>query len=263
MKKSILTLLTVLMIVPVSIHADVVFPGGAGITIVTNTDLESNDMSFIGTSIAGSAQQTDYSDIKAGIVGNPGALGGVTAATSLAVNGVSDLGDGGTTNYTEVGATGDMTFVGSSGLNFAQIYEEDGSSTLVLAAQDTFYQIISFSANGESNIMVPDHTNDHITVTNTGKYLATIDISFSQTTVASIEYDFHIQKNNGATDFPQISAHRDTSGSSVIGNCGSTGIISLTAGDTVELWVERLTGGATSRTITLPQVSMNLIQIGG
>lgn len=69
----------------------VVYPGGAGITTVVNTDLESDDMTFVGTSIAGAAQQTDYSDIKAGIVGNPGALGGVTAATSLSLSGDLDV----------------------------------------------------------------------------------------------------------------------------------------------------------------------------
>jgi len=67
--------------------SNLVYPGGTGITTVVNTDLESSDMTLMGTSIAGAAQQTDYSDVKAGIVGNPGALGGVTAATSLDVSG--------------------------------------------------------------------------------------------------------------------------------------------------------------------------------
>jgi len=67
--------------------ANLSYPGGAGITVVTNTGLEANDMTFLSTSLAGAAQQTDYSDIKAGIVGNPGALGGVTPGTSLAIAG--------------------------------------------------------------------------------------------------------------------------------------------------------------------------------
>jgi hypothetical protein len=67
--------------------ADLIYPGGSGITTVTNTGLEANDMTLMGTSIAGAAQQTDYSDVKAGIIGNPGALGGVTAATSFALAG--------------------------------------------------------------------------------------------------------------------------------------------------------------------------------
>ena len=182
--------------------------------------------------------------------------------TKLQVVGDTKLGDD-NTNYLEVSSTGDATFVGSAGLQFAQIYEEDGSSTLALAAQDTFYQITAFSANGESNGATPDHTNDHITVAKAGMYLVTLNMSFSQTTAVSIEYDFHIQTNNGANDFPQASAHRDTAGNQTVGNCGTTGIIDLAANDTVELWVERLTGGATTRTITISQCSITLTQIGG
>jgi len=181
----------------------------------------------------------------------------------LDVVGDTRLGDS-TTNYTEVESDGDVNFVGGAGLQFAQIYEEDGSSTLALAAQDTFYQITAFTANGESNgDCTPDHTNDHITVGKAGKYLATINISFSQTTAVSIEYDFHLQTNNGANDFPCVSAHRDTAGGNTVGNCSCTGIVDLAANDTVELWVERLTGGAVSRTITIPQCSLTLTQIGG
>jgi len=175
--------------------------------------------------------------------------------------GNTNIGDA--TNRTEFESTGDVNFVGGAGLQFGQIYEEDGVSTLTLAAQDIFYQVISFTANGESNGTTPDHTNDHITVSKSGKYLVFLDVSFSQIGAVSIEYDFHVQKNNGATDFSSVSAHRDTSGNSVVGATNGTGIIDLTAGDTVEVWVERLSGGAVSKTITIPQISLVLTQIVG
>ena len=159
---------------------------------------------------------------------------------------------------------GDLTFTGSGkGLPYAQIYEEDGASTLALAAQDTYYQVTAFSVDGESNNCTPDHTNDHITIVKTGMYKVAIDIGFSQTTAVSIEYDFHAQKNNGATDFVCTSCHRNSGGSSQVGSTSATGLISLTAGDTVELWVQRLDGGAVSRTITLPKCSIVLEQVGG
>jgi hypothetical protein len=189
---------------------------------------------------------------------------GGTSRFLVNANGDIYLGNSGSSHVAVDATTGDLVFVGSSsGLPFAQIYEEDGSSTLTLAAQDTFYQVTAFTANGESNNATPDHTNDHITIVKAGKYLATIDISFSQTSAVSIEYDFHLQANNGVKDFGYVSAHRDTSGNQVVGNCGCTGIVDLAVNDTVELWVERLSGGATSRTITIPQCSITLTQIGG
>ena len=174
------------------------------------------------------------------------------------------IGDESGGKYLEIGLLGELTFVGAgSGLAYAQIYEEDGTGTLALAAQDTAYQVTAYSANGVSNNCTPDHTNDHITIVKTGIYLAAFSISFSQSTAVSIEYDFHLKKNNGATDFANLSAHRNSGGSSSVGNCGSTGLISLTAGDTIELWVERLDGGAVSRTITFRALSLMLTQVGG
>ncbi len=171
------------------------------------------------------------------------------------------FGDG--TNETQILSDGDVVFVGTAGLQFAQIYEEDGVDTLALAAQDTQYQVVSFTVDGESNGATPDHTNDHITVAVDGKYKSAFSVSFSQTAAVSIEYDFHIKINNGATDFPQTSAHRNSGGVSAVGNCGGIGLLDLSAGDTVELWVERLDGGAVSRTITFRALSIVLTQVGG
>lgn len=171
---------------------------------------------------------------------------------------------GAPTTYLGVEPGGDTYWVGEgSGLLFAQIYEEAGTGTVVLAAQDTWYQVLAFTANGESNGAVPDHTEDHITVSKDGIHYGYISISWSQTTAVSIEYDFHVKINNGATDFPCISAHRNSGGASAVGNCSDGGPIDLTANDTVELWVQRLDGGATSRTITIIAATLYVEQIAG
>ena len=46
----------------------VVYPGGVGITTITDTELEASDATFPCMTIAGAAEQTDYSDIKRGIL---------------------------------------------------------------------------------------------------------------------------------------------------------------------------------------------------
>jgi len=150
-----------------------------------------------------------------------------------------------------------------SGLPFAQIYEEDGTDTLDLAEQDVLYQIVSFSANGESNDATPDHTNDHITIGKAGKYLVQFSISFFQSFGTSNEFDFHININDGDTNFERTSAHRNGGGVGSVGNCGSVGILDLANGDTVELWVARLDGGVTTKTLTFRTLSLTLVHIGG
>jgi len=42
-------------------------------------------------------------------------------------------------------------------------------------------------------------------------------------------------------------------------NCG---IVDLTAGDTVELWVQRLDGGGVTKTVTIENCVIAIIQIG-
>ncbi|MDB4726359.1 TNF domain-containing protein, partial [bacterium] len=140
---------------------------------------------------------------------------------------------------------------------------EDGTGTVVLAAQDTWYQCAVFTANGESNgDVTPDYTNDHITVGKAGMYHVYMGISFAGAGVSN-EYDFHVFTNNGANDFPQISAHRNSSSSAQDGNCSACGLLDLSANDTVEVWVKRTDGGAVSKTITIKAIQLTLMQVGG
>lgn len=185
---------------------------------------------------------------------------GVSPSYKLDVRGTARI--GGATHFTEFSADGDLIFNGSnSGLQCAQIYEEDGSSTLDLAAQDTYYQITAFSVNGQSNGAVPDHTNNHITIIKTGKYL--IMASMGVSSAQKNEYDFHVQKNNGATDFTAISIHRTTSVANAVGAGSASGILSLTANDTIEFWVKRLDGAGVLKTIKIVNASITLIQTAG
>ncbi len=151
--------------------------------------------------------------------------------------------------------------VSGGGLSSAQIYEEDGVSTLDLALQDTFYQVEAFSVNGESINCTPDFNESHITILQSGKYLVLCSAAISS--AQKNEYDFHIQKNNGTTDFESISMHRTTSVANAVGQMSAAGILDLTATDTVELWVKRLDGGAVSKTITIETCSITVVNIGG
>lgn len=124
-----------------------------------------------------------------------------------------------------------------------------------LAAQDTWYQILGFDTNGESNSLVtPDHTNDHITVGATGIYKINFFIS-SRSAAANI-YHFMARKNNGSADFMNIMSHRVTSVADRVEDSSAGGYAALLASDTVELWVRRTDGGAVSKTITTEHVNL-------
>lgn len=133
------------------------------------------------------------------------------------------------------------------------------TSNLATAAQDTWYQYPYFNTNNASSGMTPDHTNNHITVGTTGTYLALFSASFS----GSVSTDFEMQVfiNNGDTGFNNAHFERKISASGDIGAAGGTGLISLTAGDTVELWVERTDGAGASKNFLGRDVTLTLVRV--
>lgn len=157
---------------------------------------------------------------------------------------------------------GDVYFDGAgTGLQFAEIYYMGAGFDTVLAAQDTYYQMLGFDSNGQANGAIPDHTNDHITIAKTGIY--TVSISISSRSAAATEYQFMVKVNNGTADRMNVMSHRVTSVAGRVGTGACTGLCALTAADTVELWVQRLDGGAVAKTLTAEHIVVNIVQIGG
>jgi len=129
----------------------------------------------------------------------------------------------------------------SSGTEYASIYETGGSTALTCTVQNTWYQVVSFSTNGLSSGVTPDHTNDHITIDATGNYRVEITVSFGGS--GSSTFEVSAWKNNGATQlFPCVLERKLGTGGDV-GAAPAMGDITLTATDTVEMWV-RCTDGA-------------------
>jgi hypothetical protein len=175
---------------------------------------------------------------------------------------IGDSSAGAPTNYVEIESDGDVNYVAGAGQQFGEIYYHGAGFDTALAAQDTFYQILGFDTNGESNGSVtPDHTNDHITVGKAGRYLVTCSIAARS--AASNKYDFHVKYNNGASDCANLTTHRHTTTANRVGSMSISGIFDFPASATVELWVQRSDGGAVSKTITIESVTLSVVQIGG
>ena len=144
------------------------------------------------------------------------------------------------------------------GLPFGEIWVK-GNGTADTVATATSTQITRFANNGESNNTTPDHTNDHITINKSGKYLVTISISFSGD--ASVDWSFSLFLNNGTTECENVHTNRKLGAGGDIGSASMSGICDFTSGQTVELWM--IHGAGVNKDITIQDCALSLVQIGG
>ncbi len=93
-------------------------------------------------------------------------------------------------------------------------------------------QVTVFDTNGAESGIDADHTNDHILITNAGVYECTSRVSVSGTAGDTIS--LAIFKNNGATQLGPRSTQELDADEEVISI--SSGPISISATDTVEVW---------------------------
>lgn len=171
---------------------------------------------------------------------------------------------GGSSNFSTdiVGASADTYWTGSgSGLPYGGIYGENVAYDLVLAAQDTDYQIVGFATAASSNLTTVSVANSDITVAKTGIYL--VGWNAACHSHAANDYSIYIKVNNGATGKVNTKAHFDSNVGDKILHVGNSAIIALTAADTVELWAHRNDGGAVSKTLTFDHLNMHVTMIGG
>lgn len=162
------------------------------------------------------------------------------------------------------------TFDARYGLRaYGEIWVHDVDVGIVMANQDTWYQVTAWSNtatsfgfdghNGESDGTTPDASNDHITLLTTGIYM----IQWSISCYSSAANQFHLQmrRNNGAKGFPNTSGFHNTVDTDVIEHVGGHGMCDLNINDTIELWAERTDGGGTSKTLSITQATLSLFRL--
>lgn len=124
---------------------------------------------------------------------------------------------------------------GGSIASYGEIYAKDNSTATSFGGtgESNKSQVTIFDTNGVGLDATPDHTNDHITIGEAGVYRVSFSIVLTGT--ASQEIGFAVYKNNGATAFDNLHEHLklNTNGDA---KGGRHGLITLAAGDTLELW---------------------------
>ena len=176
------------------------------------------------------------------------------------VNSALWIGNNGT-NYTEVSATGDVVFVGSSGLAYGGISTTTNSTETVIAGAGTPVQVTIFQTNSPSNNTTPDHTNDHVTISKAGDYMINVSATVNSVSGAASRFEMTVQKNNGASDVGALHCDRNLGGGgSEAGVISMSGIATLAASDTIEVWIENETN---TQNYIVEDIDLSLIQIGG
>lgn len=109
----------------------------------------------------------------------------------------------------------------------------------VIAVAGTFVQFTGFANDGQSSNCTPDHTENHIQIDVAGIYLVVCSITVESVGGGAADIlSAEIRKNNGATIFENLYAHRKlVGGGGDKGSVSISGLAPLSKDDTVELWI--------------------------
>lgn len=122
----------------------------------------------------------------------------------------------------------------------AEIKVEDNATETVITTNSTDFtnkvQVTVFDSDISGTLgLTPDHTNDHITADVTADYEITCKLSFFGG--SNDTYSGAIFKNNGASQISTRFTRKLGTGGDV-GSASISSLARLTAGDTVEVWVQ-------------------------
>jgi len=121
-------------------------------------------------------------------------------------------------------------------------------------------QFVGFDTNGASNNATPSHAQDHITINSAGDYHVTFSCTLSSVWTGAQTATIRIEKNNGATILTSLVGRRSLSaGGSDFGSFTLSGIETIAANDTVEVWIEN----SVNQDLLLTAASLSVVRVGG
>jgi hypothetical protein len=128
---------------------------------------------------------------------------------------------------------------------YGAISVENNATATVISTPGTFVQVTVFDTNEASNVATPDHTQDHVTVPQTGVYFICVPMTLDSVAGAGSKAEARVAINNGTTFLSGIHCDRNLGGGGgASGALPMSGPVALTAGDTVEVWIANLTNTA-------------------
>ena len=142
-------------------------------------------------------------------------------------------------------------------LAYGEIYAAGNAVATPTTTQNVWVQFAQFTALGEFSGATPRLADDDILISGAGDYLIWVSIS-SSNAGANNAYEYGVQLNNGTILVPGLMAVRRLNPGGDVGVVELSGVETLAAGDTVELWVRNVTF---TNAITLEEVNLTIERI--
>ena len=162
------------------------------------------------------------------------------------------------TNFNIPNSSGTTAFMRAREFAYGELYVKDNTTETTLNSADKV-QVTDFDTNGNSLNCTPDQSNSYITIKLTGKYLITLSIAIVSSAGAAHIISVGIFKNAGVTQYNNVHGHRTMGNGTDTGSLSLSGIIDVTAGDTIELWAN--TSSGSNRDVIFQDVNFSLVRL--
>jgi len=155
-------------------------------------------------------------------------------------------------------ADGTIT-IGQNTPSQGALYCYQVASVLNTVAVDTWYQIVSFTTQGNLTVNVTvSVAESHIEIGSSGTQYFLTSFSGALHCAAAHSFELMVKKNNGATAMTSIAAEVSTPAATPY-NVSASNIVAFNAADTVELWIKRTTAGANIN-VVIDNMTMFLLE---
>ena len=165
------------------------------------------------------------------------------------------------TNYTALTATGDVEFVGGSGLQYGCINYHGAGVSVTCTNQNEWYQVVAFDNNSQFNgDVIVDQANNKIIVGLAGDYQTFLGVSGSSTT-ANNDFEVAVSDDDGTSVITPITVHQATATANRVQTGSMQCFNPLAADDELTVWVRCTSAGG--KVWNTDHVVLNTKQIGG
>ena len=142
---------------------------------------------------------------------------------------------------------------------YAGMYVLSNANPVGIGGMGVAVQITDFDTNSPYKGLVPDHTNDHITVDWTGVFLIAVSATVNSGAGAASKFEMTVQINNGDAEVAGLHCDRNLAGGGgVAGVISMSGLATLTAADTVEVWIENETNAVD---YTIEDIDLSIVRV--